>query len=55
MKASIDFITKLECNLFVCIMTDFVMLKSIMLHSDKCGPKEFYKMEEAHRRGNKKA
>ena len=26
-----------------------------MLHSDKCGPKEFFKMEEAHRRGNKKA
>jgi hypothetical protein len=47
MRASVDFITKLECNLFVCVMSDFITLKSICLHSDKCGPKEFAKMEEA--------
>ena len=55
MRSSLDFISKLEANLFNCIITDFHQLTVIQLHSDKCGPKEMIKLEEAIRRGNKKA
>ena len=54
MRCSIDFITKLEANHFNNIMSDFIMLTHIQLYSDKCGPKEFQKLEEALRRGNTK-
>lgn len=55
MRCSLDFLTKLEASLFNCIMTDFKVLTSILLFSDRCGPKEFQKFEESYRRGNKRA
>ncbi len=55
MRCSIDFLTKLEASLFNCVMTDFKVLTSIFLYSDRCGPKEFQKFEESYRRGNKRA
>jgi hypothetical protein len=54
MKLSIDFITKMEGTLFNGIMSDFTELTTIMLYSDKCTPKEFQKLEDAMRRGNRK-
>mmetsp|Transcript_42328 Transcript_42328/g.40566 ORF Transcript_42328/g.40566 Transcript_42328/m.40566 type:complete len:83 (-) Transcript_42328:212-460(-) len=38
MRSSIDFISKLECNLLLCILSDFIMLTSIQIFSDKFGP-----------------
>jgi hypothetical protein len=55
MRCSLDFLTKLDTNLFNCIMTDFKVLTSIMIYSDRCGPKEYQKFEDSYRRGNKKA
>lgn len=54
MRGSIDFLSKLETNLFNCILSDFNVLTSIQLHSDKCGLKELQKVEESMRRGNRK-
>jgi hypothetical protein len=54
MRSSLDFIAKLECNLLLCILTDFQMLTTINIYSDKYGPKEMQKLEEAQRRGNKR-
>jgi hypothetical protein len=36
-------------------MQDFNNISVIQLHSDRCGPKELAKLEEAVRRGNKRA
>lgn len=53
MKCSLDFLTKLETNLFNNIMIDFTQLTSIYLYSDKFGPKELQRYEDSYRRGNK--
>jgi hypothetical protein len=55
LKASLDFLTKLEANLCANVIADFNMLSGITLYSDKCGPKEMQRLEDAHRRGNRKA
>jgi len=55
MRSSLDFLTKLDTSLFNYVMMDFKVLTSIMIYSDRCGPKEFQKFEESYRRGNKKA
>ena len=55
MKASLDFLTKLEANLCTSVIADFNMISGITLYSDKCGPKEMQRLEDAHRRGNRKA
>lgn len=40
MHTSLDFISKLDCQLLQSILSDFTMLNSIQLYSDKFGPKE---------------
>jgi hypothetical protein len=55
LKASLDFLTKLEANLATNVIGDFNMISGITLFSDKCGIKEMQRLEDAHRRGNRKA
>ena len=53
MRASLDFITKLEASLLNFVMIDFTVLSSIFLYSEKCSPKEYQRYEDSYRWGNK--
>ncbi len=47
---SLDFITKLETGSFNYILNDFNFITQVHIYTDKCGPKDQLRFEEANKR-----